>query len=92
MPVADDEVSTTELPSQKVVGPPAEIVGVAGVVQLSPMANSLKLVSPVHCVVVAVLVPFVVVVQVAPSNFLTTRFAVLAPPWISPGTKVKVGL
>ncbi len=31
MPVADDEVSNTEPPAQKVVGPPGVIVGVAGI-------------------------------------------------------------
>ena len=31
LPVAEDELSTTELPWQNVVGPPAVIVGVAGV-------------------------------------------------------------
>ena len=30
-PVADEEVNTTFPPEQKVVGPPAEIVGVAGI-------------------------------------------------------------
>lgn len=30
LPVADEEVSVTEPPEQKVVGPPAVIVGVAG--------------------------------------------------------------
>ena len=32
LPVADDEVKTTDPPAQNVVGPPALIVGVAGAV------------------------------------------------------------
>ena len=31
MPVAEDEVNNTEPPLQKVVGPPADIVGVDGI-------------------------------------------------------------
>ena len=31
LPVADDEVSNTEPPAQKVVAPPGVIVGVAGI-------------------------------------------------------------
>ena len=31
LPVADDELSNTEPPAQKVVGPPGVIVGVAGI-------------------------------------------------------------
>ena len=70
--------------------PVKEMVG--GSAPASPIWNELNVVAPVICVVVDVLVPTVGADHVPPSFLPTIKADVLAPPKMSPGTKVNVAL
>jgi hypothetical protein len=54
LPVADDEVNTTDPPAQNVVGPPAEIVGVAGIGLTTTVVPELAALEHVNAVVITV--------------------------------------
>ena len=56
-PVADDEVNTTDPPAQKVVGPPAPIVGVDGLGLTATVVPALAALEQPETVTITVYVP-----------------------------------
>jgi hypothetical protein len=84
LPVADDEVNVTLPPAQKVVGPPAVMVGAGGAGLTVPLTGTLTVVAPAETTVIlpegvpladAVILTYIVVLGTEPPDWVKVTVA-----------------